>query len=290
MADPDPFTAATGARAKRRTVLAQGLLSMIAMDARVRATLVQALRRRRAALAKLFADAEADLASIGEVRPAEAEECAQAERAARVLARVDDRALDELAAVDAALQRVIDGTYGTCVDCGRRIPAARLRAAPAAASCLECTEADESPRRTSPAADEPTHPGVLPPDLDTLLDRDVEASLRALVHDDPRLDTEELRLVCRGGVVHLEGAVPSEAEHAMLLHLLTDVAGCEEVVDRLQVNELLWERGDRSRAVPRERVRPARLEPVGTDDPTRTAEEGVDYVPPDLPPAEEEER
>ncbi|MGI9116627.1 MAG: TraR/DksA family transcriptional regulator [Gaiellales bacterium] len=43
--------------------------------------------------------------------------------------------LDE---VDAALQRVADGTYGACVDCGQPIPDARLEALPASARCMDC--------------------------------------------------------------------------------------------------------------------------------------------------------
>ena len=43
-----------------------------------------------------------------------------------------------VAAVDAALQRVEDGSYGSCERCGRPIDAARLEARPAAATCLGC--------------------------------------------------------------------------------------------------------------------------------------------------------
>ncbi len=43
-----------------------------------------------------------------------------------------------LAQIDAALARLADGSYGTCVVCGRPIGAARLEARPAAATCLTC--------------------------------------------------------------------------------------------------------------------------------------------------------
>jgi DnaK suppressor protein len=39
--------------------------------------------------------------------------------------------------VVAALARLDDGTYGTCVDCGRPIPDARLEVRPEAARCVE---------------------------------------------------------------------------------------------------------------------------------------------------------
>jgi RNA polymerase-binding transcription factor DksA len=44
---------------------------------------------------------------------------------------------DERNAVTQALQRLEDGTYGTCVDCGREIPAERLKAQPEAIRCVD---------------------------------------------------------------------------------------------------------------------------------------------------------
>ncbi len=43
-----------------------------------------------------------------------------------------------LAEVDAALERFAAGTYGVCTVCGRPIPAERLDARPAAATCVGC--------------------------------------------------------------------------------------------------------------------------------------------------------
>ncbi|GAA1987776.1 TraR/DksA family transcriptional regulator [Microbacterium pumilum] len=46
----------------------------------------------------------------------------------------------EVAELDDALARWDAGTYGICVDCGRRIPVERLRARPAATRCVACAE------------------------------------------------------------------------------------------------------------------------------------------------------
>jgi DnaK suppressor protein len=51
-----------------------------------------------------------------------------------------------IAAVDAALQRIADGVYGACVDCGAPIAAARLAAAPEASRCIACQEKREQSR------------------------------------------------------------------------------------------------------------------------------------------------
>ena len=46
--------------------------------------------------------------------------------------------LKEIAAIDAALGRVEEGTYGTCMRCGEAILPARLEAVPHAALCRSC--------------------------------------------------------------------------------------------------------------------------------------------------------
>ncbi|WP_394757650.1 TraR/DksA family transcriptional regulator [Rhodoferax sp.] len=47
---------------------------------------------------------------------------------------------EELERVNAALRRIEDGSYGSCVDCGVEIPPARLQAAPDALRCIACQE------------------------------------------------------------------------------------------------------------------------------------------------------
>jgi RNA polymerase-binding transcription factor len=58
------------------------------------------------------------------------------------------RDLGELRALESALKRVADGTYGLCVDCGGEIPLARLHAQPAAERCLSCQQRHEKTYRT----------------------------------------------------------------------------------------------------------------------------------------------
>jgi DnaK suppressor protein len=45
----------------------------------------------------------------------------------------------KLAEVEAALQRMGDGTYGTCASCGKPISIDRLRAIPWTTVCLDCS-------------------------------------------------------------------------------------------------------------------------------------------------------
>jgi DnaK suppressor protein len=53
------------------------------------------------------------------------------------------RDADELALVEAALQRLDGGHYGDCSDCGEPIALARLRVQPAAMRCARCQAAAE---------------------------------------------------------------------------------------------------------------------------------------------------
>ena len=43
-----------------------------------------------------------------------------------------------LAEIDAALNRIEAGTYGTCTNCGKQIPEERLEALPWATLCIDC--------------------------------------------------------------------------------------------------------------------------------------------------------
>jgi RNA polymerase-binding transcription factor DksA len=53
------------------------------------------------------------------------------------------RDLDELRALEAARERIKDGGYGECIDCGNDIVYERLKAFPAALRCVRCQERHE---------------------------------------------------------------------------------------------------------------------------------------------------
>ena len=58
---------------------------------------------------------------------------------------------EELAAIEAALSRLADGTYGLCQDCGESISRERLNAAPDSLRCLGCQSIEER-RHARPAS------------------------------------------------------------------------------------------------------------------------------------------
>jgi DnaK suppressor protein len=67
-----------------------------------------------------------------------------------------ERDLQELREIEAARQRLSEGRYGQCVDCGSDIPLARLMVQPAAARCLACQTVVE---RSVPAVPSVELPG-----------------------------------------------------------------------------------------------------------------------------------
>ena len=46
--------------------------------------------------------------------------------------------------VEGALERIAAGTYGSCVECGAKIPKARLNAIPHTPYCIKCAELNEA--------------------------------------------------------------------------------------------------------------------------------------------------
>ena len=76
----------------------------------------------------------------------------QAAAASQVFEQERDLAMRERASlhletVDAALARLDDGTYGTCLRCGRAIAPERLEALPWAARCIDCQTIVDRGRR-----------------------------------------------------------------------------------------------------------------------------------------------
>lgn len=53
---------------------------------------------------------------------------------------------DQIERVHEALERVANGTYGQCVDCGRELPEERLDVRPEAARCVGCQQRVEAAR------------------------------------------------------------------------------------------------------------------------------------------------
>ena len=226
--------------------------------AQLRDAYAHQLREERAALVRDVAEGEVDLRAMESERANELEERAQQADATRMFAHLDERRQQRLEEIDQVLQRMALGTYGLCERCGEPIPIARLRALPTARVHVQCADDEQGPpldpveeapvraRRGSGGAGAEDRLERLPPDIRDLSDAEVEDYLREHLRDDGHVDTHELRLAYRAGVVTLDGALPSEEQHQVVRQYVTDFARVQEVVDRLVIEALLWEREDRT--------------------------------------------
>ena len=256
------------------------------MELQILESLAQLLRQQRNHFLQEYRKAEENLEAIAEERESELEEHAQEEQSALFLTRHDDQTLRAVKEIDAALQRILDGTYGVCENCRKAIPLARLKALPAARFCKTCARKHETSLGAATVATEAPPAAPVPADLLLLDDHELIETIREHIKDDGRVDTQELHVASRKGVVYLSGKVPSEAEHHILLHTLTDVLGLQEIVDHIDVAELVWETDRRTREVAPEITQ--RWEDLpGTEDVVESHEEGKEFVPPAKPTPDE---
>jgi RNA polymerase-binding protein DksA len=222
-------------------------------------SLAEELHQKRLAIVGGVEDVEGELKNITEEQEAELEEEAQKDRIATVLEHLSNRDRQTLEEIDEAILRIVRGTYGKCLSCGKYIALARLRALPTTRLCIDCARAHEG--RNAAGAEEET-PAGRPADLSLLDDEEIEAALNDMVRGAGNVDMEDLHISSRDGVVHLDGAVSSERQHQTITELLQDVAGLGEVVDHLDVQSAPWEKGHRAKA------KSAAARPGGEDDET----------------------
>jgi RNA polymerase-binding protein DksA len=279
--------------------------------AQLRGEMAELLRRQREALLKEASEELAGLRSTEGERASELEERAQTARETSIIARLDDHRRQQLEEIDDALARITLGTYGICERCGEPIPAARLRALPTARVHVQCAAEEEQEALVTTGEEEPLPAGEagprtaagreerppedveaeertehMPPDISTFTDEEIEEYIRQQLTEDGRVDLDELQITCRSGVIYLDGALPTEEQHQILLRYVTDFAGIQEVVDRLVIDELPWEREDRT-APPKDEEPPPGTVAGELEEIIATDQENENYEPPAGPVQEE---
>ncbi|QCB47169.1 TraR/DksA family transcriptional regulator [Hydrogenophaga sp. PAMC20947] len=78
--------------------------------------------------------------AAAEARDQQSDDWSKADADRDLAAALEERESAELVAIDEALKRVADGSFGLCLDCGMSIPNARLHANPTALRCVACQE------------------------------------------------------------------------------------------------------------------------------------------------------
>lgn len=114
------------------------------MNTPVSSTFAQQLQQMRSELlAQLRAQRGGKVGraeAAAEAREHQSDDWAQADAERDLAVALEERESAELVAIAEALQRVADGSFGLCFDCGVSIPTARLHANPTALRCVACQE------------------------------------------------------------------------------------------------------------------------------------------------------
>lgn len=76
--------------------------------------------------------------AAADARASAPDDAAKADEDFDIGVALQEREAAELLAIDRALARVADGSYGLCLQCGVSIPTARLHAQPTAERCVDC--------------------------------------------------------------------------------------------------------------------------------------------------------
>ncbi len=82
-----------------------------------------------------------------------------------------ERSEDLLKAIDEALSRLEEGSYGICEGCGSEIPLERLKALPFAFYCVDCQQKNESGRERGTISESFLRRWEIPEEMDESLER-----------------------------------------------------------------------------------------------------------------------
>lgn len=218
-------------------------------------------------------------------REVEFQENAQKDGLLEPMSSIDDSEKKQLDAIVNALKKIDIGGYGFCERCGREIDPERLDVLPWAPLCSTC-QADAEGGSRSESGEEEENP-ALPPDLEGLQDDDILRYVLNELEEDGRVDLEEVTIECDRGVVHLDGFLPSEAQHQILLEIILDGIGIGSLTDHVTIDPLLWETNDRARGTrgPDDEEKSDDDDTLSDDDETSDAyvsrTSGAPFQPPD---------
>ncbi len=164
----------------------------------------------------------------------EMEEEAQKASILKPYDKLDESRKIEIEQIDLALIKLSVGDYGTCESCGDEIATGRLAAIPWARLCVECARDLERRHTTLPDTSDVEVSGKIPPEYQELNNQQIVALIYESLQNDERIETEELKITVRKGVVLLDGRLDSEGERKLVLQLLSDSMGFQTIVDRIE--------------------------------------------------------
>jgi DnaK suppressor protein len=220
-------------------------------------------------------------------RDIEMEEEAQKSHLTTLYDQLDRLEIEQIEAIDLALYKMQIGKFGICEGCRKPISPERLQALPETRLCRKCARNFEARQEKLPGFQEilARHAEV-PAEYRNWSDREITEVILEKIAADGRIDRQELHVISRKGIVYLEGLLPSEAQHQILLRILTDTMGFSALVDHLAVSQLLWEREEIASG--QKDFAPSVDAEDITEDVYESLEEGKPFMFPEHPPSEKE--
>jgi len=180
----------------------------------------------------------------------ELEEEAQKVSISKPYDKLDENGKNEIEQIDLALIKMSIGDYGICESCSDDIAPRRLQAIPWARLCVDCARDYEKQRRSLPQTTEAVVSGRIPDEYQGLSNQQVVNLIYDRLQTDERIETEELKISFRKGVVFLDGALETEADHDFVLQVITDSMGLSSIVDRIVIDETGIESDEVSEGAP----------------------------------------
>ncbi|MBI4666113.1 MAG: TraR/DksA family transcriptional regulator [Nitrospinae bacterium] len=98
------------------------------------------LKRKRAMLLEADKSLEQDLKKETDTRHGDDADMAESSYEQEMSFYLKTRGQDELRQIDDALDRIENGEYGVCAECGAEIPKKRLEVQPFSIHCVQCQE------------------------------------------------------------------------------------------------------------------------------------------------------
>jgi len=191
--------------------------------------LERTMRGRREEILDLHDSLQSSMTSLYE-RENELEEMAGKEIILEDVDRMDERALEELGKIDAALAKIQNGGYGRCDTCKRPIGARRLQAIPWTSVCKRCALNREAGRIPETEEDDSFE------DV-SMNDNELVEALWDALDGKADLNLADLQIDSIDGTIRMTGSVPTERDHQQILETIEEELGYEDVIDRIGIEE-----------------------------------------------------
>jgi len=173
-------------------------------------------------------------------RVIELEEEAQKADLTSIYKQLDLRDLEEIEEIDLTLAKIAVGNYGRCESCQQTISRKRIEALPSTRLCQKCAHYYEEKQKKLPRARDLIMKAEMPPEYKYMKTEELREAIFEQLHEAGVDALDHLEISNERGIIYLDGLVPTEKEHRILLDVLTSTMGFTAIIDHLQTEKGDW--------------------------------------------------